>query len=93
MNTVTVANQLWEPVRVGAVLCAGRADLHRVPAYLISQSGHVLTPNVDADAWNTWHAQNVNSPAVKDGRVFAQAPIPSEAPVTTPTRKRRAGAA
>jgi hypothetical protein len=92
MSIVTIANSLWEPVQIGNTLALGRADLHRVPTYLVSQSGHVLTPDVDEDAWNAWHAANVDNPAVKDGRLFAQAQIPSEAPTTTqPTRKRRGG--
>lgn len=92
MNRLTVANSLWEPVRIGDTLALGRADLHRVPAYLVSPSGHVLTPDVDGEAWDAWHAQNVANPAVKDGRIFAQEQVPSEAPTNAAAPRKRRGA-
>lgn len=90
MNYVTIANRLWEAVRIGDTLALGRADLHRVAAYLVSADGYVLTPNVDQAVWDAWHAANINNPAVKDGRLMAQVQVPSAPIEPTPApRKRR----
>jgi hypothetical protein len=91
MSLVTVSNRLWEPVRIGSQIAYGRSDLHKVAAYLQTADGYVQTPDVDAAAWNAWHAAHIDSPAVKNGSIFAAQQFPANPADLKPKPAKRRG--
>ena len=69
---MTKQAQLRDRVRINGI---GR----REPDHSVMSSGFALTPNVDAELWNSWLAANKDSDAVKKGLVFAQTKTDSAA--------------